>query len=367
MDDPLIPAIYEAALEPQRWSSLFAQLSAELGGTAVYLGQSRIDHFGAGEFWTIGVDPREWDRFEDSKQSAKTNRTLTTLLRYEARVVDRRAIIPDAEVGRDQLSRIFLAEQGLFHAAISVVQRDDEVASTFWVGSDHTRPVEGALFDRVRALAPHVGRAMRIHRALAQSRRQTATFQTVLDVLDRGAMLLDGSLRLLYANAAAQRAMQADQGLTLRFGRLCAGGAGVQQALETLARRLTNPRGDLAGGALLVPDPSGALAWRLTLAPAIGASIHGFACGARIVAFIDDLLSESEGPAPEALAKEFDLTPAEARVAALSARALRPTEIAVALGVSVNTVKSHLKAIHGRLGVRTQAGLVRIILMRCKS
>ncbi len=362
MDDRLIPAVYEAALEPERWTSLFSQLSAELAGAAVYLGQSRTDRFGVGDFWTVGVDPGEWNRFEEPEQSALTNRTLATLLRYEGRVVDRRVIIPDKEVGRDQLSRVFLAEQGLFHAAISVVQRDEEVAATFWVGSDCAHPLEDGTIGRLRLLAPHVGQAMRIHRALGRSAQVAATFREVLETLDRGAALLDVSLRLVYANSAARCALEADRGLTLRFGRLRSVAPGVQRALEALAWGLTDRRGDLTSGALLVPDASGAPAWRLTLAPAIGASIHGFARGAQIIAFIDDLSRDEEGPAPEALTSELGLTPAEARVAALSARALRPAEIAAALGVSVNTVKSHLKAIHGRLGIRTQAELVRTIL-----
>lgn len=81
-----------------------------------------------------------------------------------------------------------------------------------------------------------------------------------------------------------------------------------------------------------------------------------------MIAFIDDLAQAPAEPRAETLTAWFGLTPAEARVAALSARALRPAEIAAAIGISVNTVKTHLKVVHARIGVRSQAELVRTIL-----
>ncbi|WP_299843814.1 helix-turn-helix transcriptional regulator [uncultured Jannaschia sp.] len=362
MDERLIPAIYEAALEPERWASLFTELSSEMGGAAVYLGQSFTDRFGIGDFWTVGVDPGGWNSFGASEQSAQTNRTLAALLRSEGRVVDRREIIPDADVGRDQLSRVFLAENGLFHATVSVVQRDDQVASTLWIARDRAHEIEGTAFENIRMLAPHIGQAMRIHRSLRRSAADLSMFRSVLDGLTRGVALLDGGLRLLYANAAAACALEAGRGIVEHFDRLCANAPRQQRALQDHARRLTDGMGDLRIGTLIVCDAQGEPAWRVTLAPAVGASANGFAEGARIIAFIDDLARAPDEPRMENLAKWFGLTLAEARVAALSARALRPGEIAATLGVSVNTVKTQLKVVHARLGVRSQAELVRTVL-----
>lgn len=362
MQDRIIPAIYEAALEPERWKSLFAQLSEELNGAAVYLGQSFTDRFGIGDFWTVGVDPSGWGRFDEPDQSAQGNPTLAALLRSEGRVIDRREIIPDAEVGRNQLSRIFLAENGLFHATVSVVQRDEQVASILWIARERARPIDGAAFERIRLLAPHLGQAMRIHRTLRRSAAETGMFRSMLDGLSRGMALLDGGLRLLHVNIAGERMLEAGRGLVRRFGRLGAVAPHSQRALQEHARRLTSGSGDLRIGTLILPDAEGEPSWRLTLAPAVGASAHGIAIGARMIAFIDDLAQAPDEPRAEILAAWFGLTPAEARVAALSARALRPAEIAAAIGVSVNTVKTHLKVVHARIGVRSQAELVRTVL-----
>jgi len=64
------------------------------------------------------------------------------------------------------------------------------------------------------------------------------------------------------------------------------------------------------------------------------------------------------------LRERFALTAAECRVAAEIAEGRKPTEIARQLGLSVHTVRSHLKRIFVKAGVHSQAGLVRVLLQR---
>jgi DNA-binding CsgD family transcriptional regulator len=60
--------------------------------------------------------------------------------------------------------------------------------------------------------------------------------------------------------------------------------------------------------------------------------------------------------------QQFDLTVAECRVAAEAAEGHTPSEIAVRLGLSVHTVRSHLKRMFPKAGVHSRAGLVRALL-----
>lgn len=59
-----------------------------------------------------------------------------------------------------------------------------------------------------------------------------------------------------------------------------------------------------------------------------------------------------------ALARLFRLTCAESRVLAHLTNDRRPSEIAAALGVSITTVRSHLKALFAKTGTRRQSELV---------
>ena len=59
-----------------------------------------------------------------------------------------------------------------------------------------------------------------------------------------------------------------------------------------------------------------------------------------------------------ALALEYDVTPAEARVLELIVEGRKPREIAETLGVSINTVRTHLARLFHKTGTSRQAELV---------
>lgn len=62
------------------------------------------------------------------------------------------------------------------------------------------------------------------------------------------------------------------------------------------------------------------------------------------------------------LRERFGLTPQEARVALLIAEGYAAKEVAVTLGVTVFTVRAHLRNIFAKIGVGRQAALVRVVL-----
>jgi len=62
------------------------------------------------------------------------------------------------------------------------------------------------------------------------------------------------------------------------------------------------------------------------------------------------------------LRQRYRLTLQEARVAVLVANGYRAKEIAATLGVSIFTIRAHLRAIFFRTGTRRQAALVRAVL-----
>lgn len=76
------------------------------------------------------------------------------------------------------------------------------------------------------------------------------------------------------------------------------------------------------------------------------------------------LLTDPEAaqePARADLLQLLNLTPAEARVAALVGSGLPPREAALSLGLSEATVRSTLKLVFAKLGVSRQAELVRLV------
>lgn len=82
--------------------------------------------------------------------------------------------------------------------------------------------------------------------------------------------------------------------------------------------------------------------------------------GARVLVFVVDPDAGFRSGAVD-LQRVLGLTPAEARCAIALAEGLAPKEIAEGLGVSYETVRSQLRSIYDKTGVRRQAALVRLI------
>jgi len=72
------------------------------------------------------------------------------------------------------------------------------------------------------------------------------------------------------------------------------------------------------------------------------------------------LLSQRSDDLRDVLAARFDLTPAEARVAIHLVEGGDIASYAKAAGVSLGTVRTHLKAIFAKTGVNRQAALVKL-------
>jgi DNA-binding CsgD family transcriptional regulator len=79
------------------------------------------------------------------------------------------------------------------------------------------------------------------------------------------------------------------------------------------------------------------------------------------VAFVIDPLRR-ERPAEEVLRALYGLTPAECRVALLLGDGHAPRKIANMVGVTDNTVRSQIKSVFSKTGVKRQGELIRLLL-----
>lgn len=181
------------------------------------------------------------------------------------------------------------------------------------------------------------------------------------------ALLLDGQGRIVHTNPAAESLLRRNDGLEIAVDGGLRLAAAVSTETHTLSRaiqtavsvaagadqrlaaplRLTRPSGQAPLIVLLAPLPPPAFAlWQ----------IMG---GARVLVMIAD----PEAPPRHigALRAAFGLTVAEARVAALAGSGLSAPQVAVKLGVSLATVKTHLSRCFDKTGVRSQAELVRLL------
>ncbi len=171
--------------------------------------------------------------------------------------------------------------------------------------------------------------------------------------------MLDGNGRLLYANAAAERVLSAQDGVRVAHGVVGAADPIAGRRFGALIGRAAS--GDMpTGGSLAIPRPSGRRPYAVQIAPCHPGRTGLFPSPARVVLTIADLEAE-HGPDRETLRSLFGLTAAQASVAALLARGRELRDIALTLGISLYTVRRHLGDVMAKTDTNSQVALVYLL------
>jgi DNA-binding CsgD family transcriptional regulator len=161
-------------------------------------------------------------------------------------------------------------------------------------------------------------------------------------------VLIDDQGQVLWQSADAERLLQPPLPLWLKGGR-------VHVASGAAARRwadFVDSVGEEGERLLLTGKHAGT--WVL---------LRGWAerLGAQRLIFLKCALSwPYRDVASAGLARDFGLTRSECAVLDEFARLAKPTQIAERLGISVSTVRSHLKQIHVKMAVNSSVHLLRI-------
>ena len=271
-------------------------------------------------------------------------------------------MISDAQFARTEFCNDFCAPLDTFRVIGTSFAVDDTLAS---IGIHRTR--RARRFDEgdrkmLGLLVPHLQRAAQIHRRLQLAERNCAATFGLIDGLAIGVVLVDRTGRILFANSAAERALQAGRGLTVWQGHLRAEHVGQGPTLARLiaeAAQTGNGHAAGSGGLLKLRSRAGA-ALHILVAPLRTGSGAGLCDEPAALVVLSD--PEAPGEIPEqALCAVHGLTPAEARLAVRLAAGDTLSAYAERNGISLNTAKSHLRQALAKTGCSRQSDLMRLI------
>ena len=209
-------------------------------------------------------------------------------------------------------------------------------------------------------LCPHLRRSALIGDLLDNAQLTTLQFHDTFQTLAVPIVLTDARGGIHYANASAERMFAVGGPIQRHDGKIQAENQAMSAALlHAIASGLT----DLSVGSKGIGLPvSGkgkppAVAYVLPLNQGTVRSAFRPACAAVFVSTTASVL-----PMPEAvLATLCDLTPADARVLCTIGSGASSSESTEALGISENTLKTHLNRIYAKTGMSRQADLVKLI------
>lgn len=363
----LVGLLHEGLADDAVWTQALDAVCAMIGSPYFFLGsvnQAKRPFELIGHRMTPGVT--------DILAGRLANPVDNPWVRAAVKQPLRRPVTVDDIGGQEALERTRVWQEvyvtyGLCDALGVVLERQPEGADVLTAG----RPLTAPRFDdeavaALALIAPHLARAWRVKRALADWAEQVRTLSAALDRLDRAVVLTDGAGAIRFANRAADRLLTKGDGIDATNGRIRANQPRDSDALrKAIGRAAATAIGadTAATGAVSLPRERADVPLAVVaepLAPAHGETL-GQASRPGAMLFIGDS-REANSPSADRLRVVYGLTRAEARLAGLIVQGRTLGEAATQLGISGNTVKFHLKSIFDKVGVGRQAQLVRRVL-----
>lgn len=218
--------------------------------------------------------------------------------------------------------------------------------------------------DRLRlgALFPHVRRALGLRDRLRGTPLAQNAALDALERIETGVLVVDASCIVLYANRAAERLLASAHEIRTPGRRLRLDDPGTNNRLMRLIREAVQTAGGnphMPAAALAVPRP-GRLPITLLVSPWRAAWTPTDVARPAAMIFIRDP-ENSESTTVQTLRELFGMTRAEAAIAVAISEGQSLEHIAIALGVGLGTVRTHLKKALTKTDTRRQAALAALV------
>jgi DNA-binding CsgD family transcriptional regulator len=364
--EEVVAQIHGAPLAPAGWSPALDGVGRLLGADVMQLSIGGADRIGFAASSST-VDAATLTRLQAGYLAQAENiSVLRSLPSMPVGVpVLREWFMDDAAFVRDPMYRDLMAPLDLFHVAVLCVERG---ADGFALLGANRRRSAGVFGEAELALEQRLGLHLRVavatQRRLGLLERQAAALGDVLDQLDSGVLLLDGTGRVLRANVRAEAILRERDGLILAKARLGALRPTDNTALTKLiaaAVATGSGKATAPGGALAVERPSGRRAFAVLVAPLRRGTALSYTGDAAAVVFVGDPDAGDDLPAAH-LRALYGLTAREAELALAIVTGEGLQAASDRLGMSMGTAKTHLAHVFAKTDTARQGELVRVLL-----
>lgn len=343
--DATVSGLYEAVLEQRDWIAGIGLIAGMVDGAAAHMvrwSRDATDRVTGGAVWNLDASHHrdyalDW-QYLDPRHAA--------FRRFgPGSIATDHDLLTEEAIAGSPFYQEFLADAGLCWALVAKVPLEQDGALHVALLRHPARGPFGAFEkSRLAALCPHLARA-------------------ALDRLSEATFLVDSEGVIGFANTAALALVDGARGVRDEGGRL---GLAGHEARDRLARRiraacLAAPAALPGGDTFSVAPAHAGRRLSVTVLPAV--TRPGTPAGWAVVT-IRDLAR----PAPAAAAGAagplralFDLTRAEAAIAAAVAAGRAPREIAEERGIATSTVRSQLAAVFRKTGTGRQSELAALV------
>ncbi len=221
------------------------------------------------------------------------------------------------------------------------------------------KPFDEASMRAYAGLSNHLKQAIHLQRRLTAVTSQRDGAAHVLDRLPVGVVLVDGRGRAVMINRVAKELIRTAGAISIDRSGHCR--AALPDESAALGDMVAEVAADLTSDNryMLVNREDGGPALAVMATP-IGIEAAGAGRPTAMV-FVCDQTRPHPTPA-DALSQLYGLTASEGRVLENLVQGHRPEDVAADLGVTINTIRTHLKNIYRKTEAQGQPELVRLVL-----
>lgn len=209
----------------------------------------------------------------------------------------------------------------------------------------------------VKRLQPHLNRAIRSQFHLLDAKLDCSLYTEAFANLKAGVVIVGLKNRVIAANQVAEKHMRSGDFVTLKDNKLVGTNPSSQNMLESVVESVTECNGDPSAAVILLDSCGNRIAVTVTKT----SDVFRQDTGATAYVFFDTLQLPENADSIRHLMKLFSLTPTEARVALLMSDGRSTKNAADIAGVTYETMRSTLKAVFAKCGVRRQGELVALV------
>lgn len=360
----VVEAIYDAAIDPARWSEALRRISAPMGG-----GGNLVIHdplIAAGNVPTFA----NWD----PDNVALYNAHYASRNAWLARIATR-------PVGKAEPAEFFLSQSDLFRTEwYNDFLRPNKIVSGIGVTvmCDKGRFVSASVLlprcsdaahasyvEFLQRITPHIERAIKVNRQVSATDFRWSAVEECFHRLRVGVAVVGDDRKIVFSNAEANRIFGQGDGLAVnREGRLVAGADADNRRLRGIFELILGKASaelQSESGVMSVQRRSGLRSYGLLVTRLQSPTDLFGRRGPMALLFISD--AASQRPSAERLTTAFGLTPSEGRLFHVLLDGQSLVDAAARIGISINTAKTQFKGLFDKMGCTRQADLVRAATM----
>jgi DNA-binding CsgD family transcriptional regulator len=357
----LVSAINDLALAPGEWPTVLRLLGRAFNCHYAAAITTTPDRDAPRSLGAIGITPDDHHEFLRiwHKRNLYGSRRPT---RQAGAIVLGRSIVPRAELVRSDMYRDYLAPREIEEVVrLDVLHEGDRSQSISLARTWSLGPFTDAELHFAQALMSHLQRAVVVQARLGDASAAARSALDALETVQAPILILDRRGRLVHASADAERLLREADGLSIGTeNALRADAPSLSLRLAALVTRAVGTHAEPGtSGTLRLPRPSGRPDLTLVAVPLrmAGPGAHHPA----VLLQVADL-SARANPHRALLVEAFELTPAEADLAADLLGGLSVREIAAASERSIATIRTHLASLLAKTGATRQSELVRLLM-----